>query len=534
MFAKIFFAMLLVLIIQAQTRQAQTRTNAITQKPEVVSQKEISRVPQKQQNDYSAQYKRCLEEKRNLENQINDLKNTIGKLDSQLSRARNQIEELRSANSASDRLIAENKRLRDQLSRFNDEKNSLEKQISSLKNDNDKLSARLKDADREISRLRTDASSSSALIAENNRLKDQLNRASREAASFKSDAANFKSQADGFRAERDKLSVELASARQDVTNWQSQYNALKSQSQNQLNAMKTQSQNQIDALKTQSQSNLNQTQNQLRDAQNQLSQSGETSANLSGQLGNLTDQQKTVPAMMAGRLVNSAAESLQAQSVNGSPIHTTVVEKDGKITTITDLVIGRLEVKHDKEIETGKPSSLNATFTPHQVLDSKFVSPLEQQNINWWIELDYKPLRLNAAYDSKSNNGKAQKRALNLNSSENWSWVFTPEKGFKKEESPLRLTVSYSIGGSPEISKELPSENVALFEKEEPGLVLRTWQFVKENLTYILGVITTILAILGGVVSNKKNKLETKLKEMEVERALNKKDDNPGGVIVTP
>lgn len=520
MFAKTFIAMLLVLIIQAQTRQAQTRTTVTTQKPEITTKAQISRTPQV---DYSAQYKRCLEEKRNLENQISDLKNTIAKLDGQLSRARNQIEELRSANSSVDRLSAENKRLRDQLNRFTDERNSLERQISSLKRDNDKLNEQLRQARGEISKLRSAASSSASMTAENRQLKDQLNRANREAASFKSDAASFKSQADSLRNERDRLSSDLAAARQDVANWQNQYNALKSQSQNQLNA-----------LRNQSQSNLNQAQNQLQETQNKLSQSNETTAALSGQLGSLTDQQRTVPALMAGSLVNSAVESLRAQTVAGSPLHTTVVERDGKVTTITDLVIGRLEVKHDKEIEPGKPSSVNATFTPHQVLDSKFVSPLQQQNINWWVELDYKPVRFNAAYDPKSNNGKTQKRALNLNSSENWAWIFTPEKGFGKDTSPLRLAVSYKIDSEAEVSKDLPPESVSLVEKKELGFMLSAWQFVKENLTYILGVITTILAILGGVVSNKKNKLETKLKEMEVERALNKKDDHPGGVIVTP
>jgi len=507
MYAKIFIAMLLVLIAQAQPG-----TNATTQKQAKIQQEQLSVAPQRAQNNVSVLYRRCLEEKKNLEQQISDLKNTIGRLDGQLSRARAQIEELRSANSSLDKLSAENSRLRDQLNRFNDERKSLERQVSSLKRDNDKLNNQLGDARKEISGLRSAASSASALTAENSRLKDQLNNANREAAKFKSEAANFKNQAGGFRSERDRLSGELAAARQETANWQNQYNA----------------------LRTQSQTSLNQTQNQLRDAQNQLSQSGETAAALSGQLGNLTDQQKTVPGLMAGRLVNSAAESLQAQAINGEPVRTTVVERDGKVTTITDLVVGRLEVKHDKEIETGKPSSVNATFTPHQVLDSKFVSPLEQQNINWWVELDYKPVRFNAPYDPKTNNGKAQKRSLNLNSSENWSWVFTPEKGFKKDSSPLRLAVSYKIGSQPEISKDLPPETVALVEKVEPGFMLRTWQFIKENLTYILGVITTILAILGGIVSNKKNKLETRLKEMEVERALNKKDDQPGGVIVTP
>ncbi|MEK6406040.1 MAG: hypothetical protein AABN34_03660 [Acidobacteriota bacterium] len=191
-------------------------------------------------------------------------------------------------------------------------------------------------------------------------------------------------------------------------------------------------------------------------------------------------------------------------------------EKDGKIHGITELVIGTLETIYDPIVRPGTNFPVEAKFTPHPILKGK--QPATDP-ITWHLELQYHSNRIkDVRYDTEMSGRKAQRREIKLDGSpETWGWEVTAPKDFQKDRSEIIVYAGYSLSSEEPTLTDITREPVALTEKETPGAFALALAFIKDNLSYILGVISVLVAIWATLISIKKSKLEVRLKEMELE-----------------
>jgi hypothetical protein len=189
-------------------------------------------------------------------------------------------------------------------------------------------------------------------------------------------------------------------------------------------------------------------------------------------------------------------------------------EKDGKTHHVRELVIGTLETEYDAKVRPGTSFPVKATFTPHPIMRIPHAADLYA----WHLELDYQSSRIkDVQYNTEKSGRKARRREIVLDGpAETWVWELTAPADFQKDRSDIIVYAGYSIPNQEPEMMDITREPVELTEKETPSAFALALAFIKDNLTYILGLISVLVAIWATLISIKKGRLEVKLKEMEL------------------
>lgn len=192
-------------------------------------------------------------------------------------------------------------------------------------------------------------------------------------------------------------------------------------------------------------------------------------------------------------------------------------DADGKTHVITELVIGTLKTEYEKEVKPGTDYQLKATFEPHPILNPHRVEGSSADEVRWYMELSYLSNKIKFAYDPELSGRKEQKREIQVsNQKETWGWKITPPANFEADKSEIIVYAGYKLANEEKPLEDLDRLSVEINEKEVPGTLSVIWGFIKDNLSYILATIGTILGIWLTYVSIQKSRLEVKLKEVEL------------------
>jgi hypothetical protein len=192
-------------------------------------------------------------------------------------------------------------------------------------------------------------------------------------------------------------------------------------------------------------------------------------------------------------------------------------EEGGKRHVIRELVIGTLELTYETSIAPGTKVPMEATFTPHPILQ-RAPNQATVDPILWYIELRFESTRITGNYN-KGRSGKPQQRELNpQGGKETWDWELVAPEDFNQDKSAVIVDAGYKEPGSEkEWLPDIAREPLVLSEKETPGAFAVAFRLLKENLTYALGIVSVIFGIWATYVSVKKGRLEVRLKEMELQ-----------------
>ena len=215
-------------------------------------------------------------------------------------------------------------------------------------------------------------------------------------------------------------------------------------------------------------------------------------------------------------LLRSKTSNPQQQQAESETL-TWSYDEGGKRHVIRELVIGTLELAYETSLAPGAKVPMEATFTPHPILQRRPGQPTEDPTL-WYIELRFESTRINGNYN-KARSGKPQLRELNpLGGKETWDWELIAPEDFNQDKSSVIVDAGYREPGSEqEWLRDIAREPLVLSEKETPGAFAAAFTFFKENLTYALGIVSIIFGIWATYVSVKKGKLEVRLKEMELQ-----------------
>ncbi len=258
---------------------------------------------------------------------------------------------------------------------------------------------------------------------------------------------------------------------------------------------------------------------QIQNAQHELQATKTSNAELTAQL--LSRGQ--TPTNPAGLVELAQARSSQAQMGQTSAGIVSVYEENGKVHVIRELVIGTLQTVYDKAVKPGDKFPLKAIFKPHPIIaPGTLQQPASEENISWFIELQYKPQKSQATYDQGQSGQKTARREIDpRGGEETWNWSVVSPPSFESDKSDLIVYAEYQIGAQPGSQpKDIVHEEILFKQIIEPGSISRGFAWLKENLTYLLGTITVLVGIWATWIKTKKDKLELRLKEKESQATL--------------
>jgi predicted nucleic acid-binding Zn-ribbon protein len=229
----------------------------------------------------------------------------------------------------------------------------------------------------------------------------------------------------------------------------------------------------------------------------------EASETMAAKFSACTEQLEKNP----GVLLDTAIASLTASGAGGSggSGSDTAIRIDGtqgKTHIIRDLVIGTLDISFDsKEVRPDHSFPLKAVFKPHPVLQPGSLQGADERNITWHIEMQYAPKHLTATYDRQQSGNKEPRRTVDATEEQTWVWQLQTTKDFESDLSDLILFAGYELQGDSK-TRDLLREPIKLSIPPGPGF----FALFKENLSWILGVIATILGICTGYLGLKQKK----------------------------
>src|SRR5215216_5235594 len=251
---------------------------------------------------------------------------------------------------------------------------------------------------------------------------------------------------------------------------------------------------------TEKQSKIATLQQQLNQTKDQLNTSARTILNISEQLSALRDVKSIEP----GELFSLAKTSQEESQQGDLPVATTY-EENGKKYIIRDLVIGTLKLEYDKNVHPGEKVTLKAAFIPHPVLNLDNLPPASEEKTIWYMKLEYNSQKSKVSYNELESGNKPQSRIINPRAGEEvWAWDIVAPKEFRLDSSDLFMHIGYKLGNQ--------NDNISIREKVEfseitvPGLWSKAVTAIKDNLTYILGVLSAIIGIYAAIVSTQKTK----------------------------
>jgi molybdopterin converting factor small subunit len=249
-------------------------------------------------------------------------------------------------------------------------------------------------------------------------------------------------------------------------------------------------------------SKLNQS---LKSAEQARIAADQAKGDLEKNLALLSDEQRKKPDVV----LNLIKEYQIKMDQPGAPVSITQ-GKDGSLRR--ELVIGTLEVKpYPTEIPAEGKLQLMATFTPRP-LPGGFAS-----NTPWYVNLVYNPPPgINVAYSQEKSLGE-EVREIQVGGEYKWVWIVDAPKD---SQAVLATEMDIRAGFEKAKVERIAGQSVVLTrEKPKPGWFASLFATVKENLTYILASIMTLLGIWAAY-------LNVRLRRVEVEKT--EKVEAPG------
>lgn len=443
-----------------------------------------------------------------LNDQLRGSEKSIGSLKQQLNEARLESEKWRQAYQA----IA------------NAGSKDCEQQIASAKLEAERYCGGLS---KQVADLRNRlADSSKALNDCKAAAQKESERWKQENAKNLAEIANLKKQVDALHSGPAELEKQLNAAKQEAERYRGDFEQLSAQNNDlktrysNLNSEVSNLNNQILNL-TRSRDSLQQQMgvasqdlNRLRSENSRLSA---TNSNLNRQVAELERGLWGARVPYNPQALLTLSKPIDDHSVENRDRACRTCEKDGKLHVTTELVIGTLETIYDPIVRPGKSFPVKARFTPHPILNVPQSATLADP-ITWSLELRYYSIGItDVRYDTEMSGMKAPIRKIKLDgSTETWGWQVTAPANFQKDLSEITVYAGYSLSNEDPTLMDITREPVNLTEKETPGAFSVAIAFTKDNLTYILGVISVLVAIWATLISIKKGKLEVRLKEMEL------------------
>lgn len=362
--------------------------------------------------------------------------------------------------------------------------------------------------------------------AEKRRLQTQIDQLNRRIAALQQELGNTREKLGSTEREIERLKAEnarlnnlasdLRGAQQNINTLQQQLRQVRqelqgSQSENaRLAALNLTLNHQVTQLQEQS----NRLKAELDIAQAAL-QAASANSPVTNIKGTTLEQLRANP-----QAVLNLAESYGEESAESVEIVIPASEPGEKTRVIRELVIGTLEVEYENEVEAGKDYRIKATFTPHPIMEAP--ASADEEKITWYLELEYNSTNITkVAYDAELSGRKAAKREVSLNGrTETWGWKITPPPGFGEDAADIIVYAGYRMGAQEKLPTDIARQNLKIKERQSPGVIAAALSLIKENLNWILGVLATLIGIWATYVTIRKDQIETKLKELEL---------NPGG-----
>ena len=431
---------------------------------------------QRSQDVCQSENKRLTTENQTLRDQVSDLQARLGGLDRQLAEARQEVEKYKALADRSSRSSLE---LNSLQSKFNE----LSQQLQVYRDDNKRL------------------------LNLNTELKKQLDdpRRSRELSLLKSQLTEAQQQ---LEASNLRHSEQLKKLQADQVNLDLQLKT----SNDAVQKFKTQNLQLADEMAS-LKLKLSGQENQLQTTESELQTSKASVSDLTKQLLNRGNAPSSPEALLALKFEEPPGGKSTAGIVS-------IYEDSGKVHVIRELVIGTLQTIYDKEVKPGRAFPLKAIFKPHPIITPGTLNQsASEENISWFIDLQYPSQKSQVVYDQQQSGQKPSRRAIDpRGGDETWIWSVLAPPNFESDISDLVVFAEYqrpTQTGTQTNRKDIVHENIKFNQIIEPGAFTRTISWIKENLTYLLATATAVIAIWGGIIKTKKDKLEMKLQEKE-------------------
>lgn len=396
-------------------------------------------------------------------------------------------------------------------------------QVEKFRADYQQLSERNASLDNNYSILKSEFSKGAAEIANLNK---QLDSSRRGAVEFENKLSAANKDVERYRGDYQKLSEKNAGLDNRYSTLNSEFSNLKNQmlsltqSRDSLRQQLDSASQQLNGYRSENavlvstKSNLDR---RIAELERRLNAAG---GSVPAPIPSPIDQPKPPTAdsgVPADLMYNPAAlatwqKNIYQRSAENGDLPNRSYEKDGRIRETTQLVIGTLETLYDPQVRPGKTYSIEATFTPHPIL-----AVSQSPDRAWQLELQYYSSKIkDFRYDREMSGRKEQRREIRAyGPAETWGWEFTAPRDFQKDRSEIIISVGSSA--DQETLTDIARDRFELTEKETPGAFALVLAFIKDNLAYILGIISVSVAIWATLISIKKSKLEVRLKEMELE-----------------
>jgi hypothetical protein len=249
---------------------------------------------------------------------------------------------------------------------------------------------------------------------------------------------------------------------------------------------------------------------QLASLNNQISADKQTIAALSSQLMALGQSGSTTASELTEAASRRAAAQPEGQVVAR-------YEENDQVHLIRELVIGTLHTIYPKEVKGGAAFTLKAIFRPHPIITPGTFGRATQEAITWYIDLQYASQRSQVSYDRSQSGEKIERRQVDPSGSEEtWAWRVLPPESFDSDLSDLIVYAEYETRSGPGDRKDIVHEPIGFSEMTEPGVLSSIFGLIKENISYLLGLLSIAVGIWATIIGTKKDKLEVRLKELEL------------------
>lgn len=241
----------------------------------------------------------------------------------------------------------------------------------------------------------------------------------------------------------------------------------------------------------------------LKSAEQARVAADQAKTDLQASLDRLSAEERKKPDVVLG-LIKDYQDKMDQ---SGAPVAITQ-GKDGSIRR--ELVIGTLEVKpYPAEIPADGKLQLIAIFTPRPLPGGLAGDTL------WYVNLVYNPPPgINAAYNQKESLGE-EVREIHIGTEHKWVWIVDAPK--ESQTVPNSTQMDILAGFQKDKVERIAGQPVVLTRAKPPaGFFAKAFGAVKENLTYILATLTTLLGIWATFLTVKLKRVElTKTEKVE-------------------
>jgi hypothetical protein len=256
------------------------------------------------------------------------------------------------------------------------------------------------------------------------------------------------------------------------------------------------------------------TEYQLRAAKSELNREKQKSEKIAADFAQYKSGLNNQEQKRAEAILNTISRDLsfdQTKQTAAPPY-----ERNGKIYQVTKLAIGVLTIAYapKQKIEPGSRPTLIAIFEPTPIISPDGYPALEgEEKVRWFIKAQYKPQVMDAVLDKENSDNEGENRLLNLNGEKQiWTWRLSSPYDFKNDKSFLYLYVYYqSPDGSTSHEKKAAALTIDWEAESAPGTLSKVMSFLKDNITYIIGIIGALVTMWATIATVRNQRLQTQI-----------------------